>query len=210
VERLGLLDNAGATITPAERAAAQSLAAVLRNPVDLNSDGHYAHLPYAARVSGRAGDLALFNSRLSQAEQALRSATEEGNRWRELSSYEEQWGGVPSTPPPAALNAAMDRDAQNAAGIKLQREASARADALYAKELEKSILAAGGARGPMPGQLLSAQQVAQQNLAELQRKVMVGTATPSERDAYRNAAGNAAYNSTASQMNMGRGGGAMR
>jgi len=215
VERLGLLENAGATITPAERAAAESLAAVLRNPANASLN---------MGTPSQAGQLALFNSRLSQAEQSLRSATEEGNRWRELSGYEKQWGGPTTTPPPAApvdrsqlanykarlsrdeqaqldaaqatmwayqakmgsrgggydqismadreaatperYNAAIqtlnelkdkggklvaadpaaqeyirERDAQNAASIQLQREASARADAMFAKEREKRLRA---------------------------------------------------------------------
>jgi hypothetical protein len=94
VERLGLLENAGATITPAERAAAEWLAAVLRNPVE--------------RSYENVGKLAEFDSRVKRAEQALRSATEEGNRWREFSAYEKQWGSPTITPPPAApVNASV-------------------------------------------------------------------------------------------------------
>jgi len=203
VERLGLLDNAGATITPAERAAAESLAAVLRSPANDESSRFYSQLPYAARVSGRAADLALFNSKLLRAEQALRSATEEGNRWRELSGYEKQWGGVPSTPPPAALNAAMDRDAQNAADIKLQREASARAEALYAKDREKRILELGGAYGPY-GHLFSAEQLERQKIIDLHGKALHNTITPAEREWLQ------ARARVPAPYNMGRGGGQMR
>ena len=76
---------------------------------------------------------------------------------------------------------------------------------------ESALPSRGYVRGPMPGQMLSPQQVALQQLQELGRRVSKGVATPAEREQFKKSAGPSALKYASSKVPaMGPGGGAMR